>query len=102
MFLLMIKKVILPLGIVLPTNLQYLYFIFYLILFLIEGTLDSRSGRIACISRLTLWKVFEMIVTTLVLSFYFNEKKGSSLENSNVINIILTISLLVMMVSLGV
>jgi hypothetical protein len=56
MFFAIIKKVILPLGVVLPPNVQYIYFIFYLILFIIEGTLDARSKRIKCISRLTLWK----------------------------------------------
>lgn len=35
MFLVILKKVVLPLGVVLPPEIQYLYFAFYLILFII-------------------------------------------------------------------
>ena len=57
MFLVVLKKIILPLGVVLPLNLQYIFFILYLVLFLIEGILDSKSKRMACFSRLGLWKL---------------------------------------------
>lgn len=100
MFLIIIKKLLLPLGVVLPVNLQFVYFILYLIIFFIEGTLDSRSKRIKCLSRMTLWKVFELIITILLLSFYFNEKKGTTISNANLINTILTIVLVIFILSL--
>lgn len=100
MFLIIIKKLLLPLGVVLPVNLQFVYFILYLIIFFIEGTLDSRSKRINCLSRMTLWKVFELIITILLLSFYFNEKKGTTVSNANLINTILTIVLVIFILSL--
>ncbi len=47
-----------------------------------------------------MWKLIEMLITTLILSFYFNEKKGTLSSTTNTINIILSLLLVVFMVSL--
>jgi uncharacterized membrane protein (DUF373 family) len=95
-----IKKIVLPLGIIVPIPIQYLFFILYVVLFIIEGTIDSKSGRFGCLSRMSLYKLIEVVLLCLILSYFFGEFNGTTKESSETNAILATVVAIAMAIIL--
>lgn len=71
-----------------------MFFILYIIFYLVEGGMDSKSGRFGCFTRMTLYKIFEILLSTLILSYYFNERSGTTKDDSAIVNVFLGIMII--------
>ena len=76
------KKIVLPIMIVVPIRVQWLFFLFALVIIAVEFIIDLYNGLYRKFRRLCLYKVSEILVMLLLLVYYIVERTAKSEDSS--------------------
>ena len=92
------RKIGLPVFAIVPINVTYLLIIFLVIFAIIESFFDFRSGDFKFMSRITLYKLLELIVIILAAAYVGVEMNINLLVSTEVIRVFLAIFIVAMYV----
>jgi hypothetical protein len=70
MYINFVKKVILPIMIVVPLKYQFLFFLFAALVLVVEFIIDSYNGLYQKFSRLVFYKLLEGLIVALLIIYY--------------------------------
>lgn len=92
------RKIGLPVMVIVPINVTYLLVIFLLVFALIESFFDFRSGEFKFLSRITLYKLLELILIILCGAYIGVEMNINGLVSTEVITVFVSIGIIALYV----